>query len=609
MGYRGTLQKVSAALMTPVVILPMAAIFMAVGLQLKLGVASAAGKAILIQYLPLLFAVSVAIGFTRQDGMAAFSAVVGYTVMTSVMASIDSTIDMGVLGGIIVGAFTAFLFNRYHTIKLPEYLGLFSGKRFIPIATALTAFLLGVFFGEIWPPIQDGIVAVGQWIIGAGAKGVFVYGTLNRLLIPTGLHHIINQLVEYQMGSFTDPVTGKIVFGEQIRFYAGDPTAGKFLAGFFVLMNFSIPAIALAITHEARPENRKRVAGIMVTALLTSIITGVTEPVEFAFMFVAPLLFVVHALLTGTALFVTYILGVRHYGHALPMFFINLGLASRPWLIIPVGLVYFGVYYVAFRSLIRWFNIPTLGREGLLAEEEPKMAAFDRADKVAQALGGLANILSVESCITRLRLVLKDQTLVRDEELRHLGASGVARLGGGLVQVVLGTQSEAIRDEIRQLMAREAGEDFALVAPMTGRIVPLADVPDPVFAQRLAGDGVAIDPSDAVLVAPCKGKITHIFPGGHAMAVTTDGGLEVLLHIGLDTVGLEGKGFTTLVKEGQTVQAGQQLARFEIDEIKAAGKSLISPILIANADRLHRLEHAEGDVRAGRDIVLKLWLQ
>lgn len=606
MGMKALLQRISAALMVPLVILPIAAIYLAIGSQLGLAAVEAAGRAILLTYLPLVFAVGVTIAFTRQEGMAALAAVVGYVVFASVLAAIDKSIDMGVLGGITIGAVTSALYFRFHTIKFPEYLGLFSGKRFIPVAASLAGLVLGVVFGYVWPPVQRVIFSIGEWITVAGASGMFVYGILNRLLIPTGLHHIINNLIMYVFGSFVDPRTGQLMQGEVPRFYAGDPNSGYFLAGFYITCMFAIPAICLAIAHESRPEHRKRVTGLMVTAALTSLITGITEPAEFAFMFAAPALYALHALFTGSALWLTYVLGVRHYGFALPLYLINWGLSSRAWLILPIGLAYGIGYYALFRYAIRRFNLPVLGRETVPVEGLDSPAGT-RAARILVALGGRANLLGVDACMTRLRVTVADPSLVDEAALRAAGASGVVRLGGGLVQAVMGTESEAIRDELKPYLGGTRIVEF--VAPLSGRIVPLTEVPDQVFAQGLAGDGVAIDPTEGVLVSPCRGQVVKVFPGGHALGLVTPEGLEVILHVGLDTVELEGRGFKVIAPEGARVAPGDVLVMFDPAVIRAAGKSLLSPVVVANPDHLARIEPAAGVVRAGTDRAFLAWLK
>lgn len=598
---RSMLQRISGALMVPIVILPLAAIFMALGQISGAKIISAAGASIVITNLPLLFAIGVAIGFTKYEGMAGFAAVVGYVVFTGVIAAIDPAVNTGVLGGILIGIITSVLFDRYHTLKLPEYLGLFSGKRFIPIASALAGLALGIVMGYIWPPVGRAIDLLGRWMYAAGGIGVFSYGLINRLLIPTGLHHILQNIIMYIIGTFHGQS------GEFARFFAGDPNAGRIVSGWVIVMGFGLPAACLAMVHEAKPENRKRAAGILITAALTSIVTGITEPIEFSFMFAAPLLYAVHALLTGVALFVTYTLGIRHVGEAVPQILMHWPFATKPWLLFPVGLVFAVAYYGLFRFLIRTFNLPTLGRgdmpvEGLAAGQE----TVGRAKRIVAALGGRENIISVDACMSRLRLVVRDSTLVQDKALKKLGAAGVSRFGQGNVQVVFGSQSEAIRNEIKVLLDPCGEEEtLCLVAPISGKTVPLSQVPDDVFAQKLVGVGLAIDPMEGLLVAPADGEITTVFPGGHAIGLNTPEGLEIILHIGLDTVRLKGEGFLPLVNAGEKVAIGQPLCRFDLQVITAHNLSLVSPMVITNLppDRELEITHAR-EVTAGKDMVM-----
>lgn len=625
MGYRSVLQKVSAALMVPIVIMPIAAIYFALGTQTGIAPILAAGKAILLTYLPLIFAIGVALGFCQQDGMAALSAAIGWVVMSEVMKSINPLNDAGVLGGLLTGAATAALW-RFRTVKFPEWLGLFSGKRFVPVITSLAALLLGLALGVVWPSVAVAITSLGQWVFAAGATGVLVYGIINRLLIPTGLHHILQNLIEYVLGSYT--AAGKVLHGEVPRFFAGDPRSGFILGGYYIVMMFSVPAACLAITHEARPENRKRVGGLMATAALSSAMLGITEPAEFSFMFSAPLLYGVHAVLTGAALWVSWTLGIRHWGYALPLYITNWKLSQNAWLIIPVGLAFALVYYVVFRFLIRRFNLPTLGRRAPLGDDQTaEKPGSDRARSYITALGGAGNISVVEACMTRLRLTLKDTSAVAEDALRKLGASGVAHVGADVIQVVVGTQAEMIRDELRAELAgggpiqpesatpqqREpeevapVSEPVTFLAPMTGRLMPLTGVPDQVFAQGMVGQGFAVEPSEGRLVAPVTGRVLQIFPGGHAVVIGGPRGLEIILHVGLDTVELAGQGFRQLCHDGQEVKAGDALVEFDIERIQSSGRSLISPCVIANSETVASLWLAEaGSVKAGEDEAMRV---
>lgn len=365
-GILGPLQKVGKALMTPVAVLPAAGLLLRFGqpdlLDIK-WLADAGGA--LFDNMPLLFAIGVAIGLASEAGVAGLSGMVAYFVMTKVAVDFNKDINMGVLAGIISGALAGWAYNRFHTTRLPEFLGFFGGRRFVPIITALFAVILGIVFGFVWPPIQNVINAIGQWIIGAGALGVFVFGVMNRLLIPLGLHHIINSLVWFVFGNYTD-ATGKVVTGDLNRFFAGDPTAGAFMTGWFPIMMFGLVGVALAIYQEAKPSQRAATGSIMFGAALTAFVTGITEPLEFAFMFLAPVLYIVHALLAGTSMAVVYMLGIKDgftFSAGLIDYILNFGLATNPLLLIPIGLIYLVIYWALFRFLIRRLNIPTPGRE------------------------------------------------------------------------------------------------------------------------------------------------------------------------------------------------------------------------------------------------------
>ncbi len=375
-GFLGPLQKVGKALMTPVAVLPAAGLLLRFGQPDLLNIkwlADAGGA--LFDNLPLLFAIGVAIGLASEAGVAGLSGMVAYFVMTKVAVDFNKDINMGVLAGIIAGSLAGWAYNRFHTTKLPEFLGFFGGRRFVPIITALLALILGIVFGFVWPPIQNVINAIGQWIIGAGALGVFVFGVMNRLLIPLGLHHIINSLVWFVFGNYTD-ATGKVVTGDLNRFFAGDPNAGAFMTGWFPIMMFGLVGVALAIYQEAKPSQRAAVGSIMFGAALTAFVTGVTEPLEFAFMFVAPVLYLVHALLAGSSMALVYILGIKDgftFSAGLIDYILNFGLATNPLLLIPIGLIYLVIYWALFRFMIRRFNIMTPGRE----PDDAEMATAD----------------------------------------------------------------------------------------------------------------------------------------------------------------------------------------------------------------------------------------
>jgi PTS system N-acetylglucosamine-specific IIC component len=455
-GILGSLQKLGKALMMPIAVMPAAALLLRLGAEdvLNIPVVMAGGAAI-FDNLPLIFALGVSMGLAGGAGAAALAGGVGYYVLINVLKAINQEINMGVLGGIITGIVAAQLYNKYKDIKLPDFLGFFGGRRFVPIVTSATMLILGIILGFVWPPIQKAIYAAGEWIIGAGVLGVFVFGVLNRLLIPFGLHHVINSLVWFVFGEYTN-AAGKVVTGDLHRFFAGDPTAGIFMTGFFPVFLFGLPAACLAMLHEAKDSQKKAVSGVLLSAALTSFLTGITEPIEFSFMFLAPVLYAIHAILTGISLALTYALGIRHgfgFSAGLIDYVLNYGLATKPILLIPIGLVYGAIYYAIFRYIIRKYDLPTPGRiEGEATETKTAAKASERAERILEGLGGKANIRSLDACITRLRLTVKDEKAVNEELLKKAGATGVMRLGGGNLQVVVGTEAELIAEEIKKML-------------------------------------------------------------------------------------------------------------------------------------------------------------
>ena len=361
------LQKLGKALMLPVAVLPAAALLLRLGASdvLDIPFIMQAGAAI-FDNLALLFAVGIAVGVAFDGGgAAALAGAVGYFTLTKAVVTINSTINMGVLAGIVSGIVAGMLYNKYHNIKLPDFLGFFGGKRFVPIAASLASIVLALVFGYIWPPIQQAIHGVGEWLLGAGLLGAFTFGTLNRLLLPLGLHHVLNSMVWFVFGEFTN-AAGQVVTGDLHRFFAGDPTAGVFMTGFFPIMMFALPAAALAMYTTARSANKKAVSGILLSVALTSFLTGITEPIEFAFMFLAPVLYIAHSLLTGAALALCSMLGVLHgfgfSGGAID-YVLNYGLSTKGWMIIPIGLAFAAVYYFLFVAVIKGMNLLTPGRE------------------------------------------------------------------------------------------------------------------------------------------------------------------------------------------------------------------------------------------------------
>ncbi|MCD6008808.1 N-acetylglucosamine-specific PTS transporter subunit IIBC [Halomonas sp. IOP_31] len=451
----GGLQKLGRSLMLPIAVLPIAGLLLRLGQPDLLDIAfiADAGNAIFAN-LALIFAIGLAVGFANDsNGAAGLAGVVGYVVLDAVLNTLNEDINMGVLSGIIIGAVAGLLYNRFKDIKLPDYLAFFGGRRFIPIATGVAAVILGMLFGVVWPAVQAGIDALGQWLIEAGNLGLFVYGVLNRLLIVTGLHHVLNSLVWFVFGSFEGAT------GDLNRFFAGDPTAGSFMAGFFPVMMFGLPAAALAMYHAAARDRRAQVGGLLLSLALTAFLTGVTEPIEFTFMFLAPSLYVLHALLTGLSMVIMNLLDVKlgfTFSAGAFDYALSYGLSTNGWLMIPVGLAYFALYYTVFRWAIARFDLPTPGREPETAGIATVPAdAGERGSAFVRALGGAVNLTSVGACTTRLRLVLADDQAIDEPALKQLGARGVLHLRGGGLQVILGPIADGVADEIRAAMGAE----------------------------------------------------------------------------------------------------------------------------------------------------------
>ena len=472
-------QQLGRALMLPIAVLPVAGLLLRLGQPDLMGipVMAQAGDAI-FGNLALLFAIGVAVGFAKDNnGASGLAGAIGYLVLTAVLKVIDAKINMGVLAGITAGISAGLLYNRYKDIALPSYLAFFGGRRFVPIATGFAMLLAGVVLGYIWPPIQQGIDAVGHWVIGAGEFGLFVYGVLNRILIVTGLHHIINTFAWFQLGDFTD-AAGKLVHGDLSRFFAGDKSAGMFMSGFFPVMMFGLPAACLAMYRAARPENKAAVGGVLLSMGLTAALTGVTEPVEFAFMFLAPALYAIHAVLTGISMALMHALGVKlGFGFSAGLFdyVLSFGIAQKPLLLIPVGLAYFAVYYVLFTFFIKKFNLMTMGREEVAAGSSAAASlgskGSDRARGFIGALGGAANLKNVDACTTRLRLQVASNDAIDEAALKALGSRGMIKPAAGSVQVVLGPEAELIADEIRAALANPqaaAADGGALKAALGG---------------------------------------------------------------------------------------------------------------------------------------------
>ncbi|MCR6516442.1 MAG: N-acetylglucosamine-specific PTS transporter subunit IIBC [Clostridium sp.] len=464
----GALQKLGKSLMTPIACLPAAALLLRLGAPdvLNWPWMNAAGAAI-FDNLPILFALGIAVGLAKENnGVAGLAAVVGYFTLTKVSVTFDKTINMGVLGGIIVGIIAGLLYNKFRDIQLPQFLGFFGGKRFVPIATSVCCLALGVLAGYVWPSIQGGIDGFGNQMASAGVIGAFIFGVLNRLLIPFGLHHVLNTIFWFQFGTFTKP-DGTVVTGDINRFFAGDPTAGLYTTGFYFIMMFALPAACIAMILAAKKEKRKAVTGMLLSIAFTAFLTGITEPIEFTFMFIAPVLYVFHAIMTGLALAIAQVLGLKMafgFSAGLLDYALSFNIATKPLVIALVGLIFAAIYFVVFYFAIKKFNIQTPGREEdgeiledegqIYGENEPKKASSidEKAAGILEALGGASNIVNLDACVTRLRLTVNDMSKIDEKALKRLGASGVMKLDAKNLQVVVGTLADPIASHMQKMI-------------------------------------------------------------------------------------------------------------------------------------------------------------
>ncbi|WP_199617769.1 glucose PTS transporter subunit IIA [Paenibacillus alkalitolerans] len=619
MNWMGLLQQFGRSLMMPMIALPAAAILIRLGSfdWEALGWAQTgqmltfAGMTVFI-YLPYIFAVGVALGLTESAGIAGMSALVGYFVYDRVTQFfIPQGFQLGVTSGIVIGLMAALLYHRVKAVRFPEYIQFFGGPRSVLLFMSFASVLFSFIIVQAGPYVQAGLGELSSIVLGMGGFGAFLYGMFHRLLVPSGLHYILNNMVWFQTGSY-ERLDGTIVTGDLPRFFAGDPTAGVFMAGLYPTMMFALPAIAFAIIHEAREDLKPKVRATFLTAALSSFLTGVTEPIEFAFLFVAPYLFIVHAVLSGISMWITYELDI-HHGFAFSAgaidYVINGHLATNGWMLLPLGVIYGTVYYVLFRWAIRKFRIPTPGREEGSALDDWAGDIPYRAPLILEALGGKENIVQIEACITRLRLTLVNDRALDSAALRHLGAAGVITLGGGNVQVVFGTFSELIREEIMKVIRKDPrGVSFS--SPVAGRMIPLEDVPDPVFAGKIVGNGVAFIPERGELAAPVGGKVMHVYPAMHALGIVTEDGLEVLLHIGIDSSQMPGNAFHAHVKENDIVKQGQLLVTFDIGKVRKHAKSLATPMIVTNPNRVKSWSFAPwGAVRKGQASVMSVTLK
>ncbi len=591
----GYLQRLGRAVMLPMTVLPAAAIFLmlarlpwdSLGWTQVPEMLHAAGMTI-FQYVPYVFAIGIALGMSNQSAMAGMGALVAMFIFHVVTHTYDPEgVQPSMFAGAVIGIASAWAHERFKSFRLPEYLQFLGGSRFVPLFMSVLSLAFAWLMIGLGEGMKSWAVSAGTLVHSAGGFGVFLYGFLHRILVAFGLHHILNHLFWFQVGEYQG-ADGAVYFGDLPRFFAGDESAGIFMAGLYPTMMFALPAVAFAIIHEAREDLKPKTSKQFRAAALGSFLTGITEPVEFAFLFVAPYLFLVHALLSGGVMWLVYELDIHHgfaFSAGVLEYLVNLPLAQRGWLLLPIGALTGLLYYVLFRWSIRRFQLATPGREDASRLDDWAGDIPYRAPLILQALGGKENMVRLEACITRLRLTLEDESKVDVQSLRHLGAAGVIRLGGGHVQVVFGTFSELIREEIHKLMQTDV-QRIQFHSPVQGRMIPLEEVDDPIFAERLVGRGVAFIPDKGELVAPVQGKIIHIHPSLHAIGLVTKDGLEVLLHVGINTSQLEGKGFTALVQMGDEVSPGQPLLKFHIPTLKQYAKSLETPMVITNSDKV-----------------------
>ncbi|KMI22370.1 PTS N-acetyl glucosamine transporter subunit IIABC [Klebsiella pneumoniae] len=642
MNILGFFQRLGRALQLPIAVLPVAALLLRFGQPDLLNVPfiAQAGGAI-FDNLALIFAIGVASSWSKDNaGSAALAGAVGYFVMTKAMVTINPEINMGVLAGIITGLVAGAVYNRWAGIKLPDFLSFFGGKRFVPIATGFFCLILAAIFGYVWPPVQHAIHSGGEWIVSAGALGSGIFGFINRLLIPTGLHQVLNTIAWFQIGEFTN-AAGAVFHGDINRFYAGDGTAGMFMSGFFPIMMFGLPGAALAMYLAAPKARRPMVGGMLLSVAITAFLTGVTEPLEFLFMFLAPLLYLLHAMLTGISLFIATALGI-HAGFSFSagaidyVLMYSLPAASKNvWMLLVMGVVFFFVYFLLFSAVIRMFNLKTPGREDKAADVVTEEANSNTEEGLTQlatsyiaAVGGTDNLKAIDACITRLRLTVGDSAKVNDAACKRLGASGVVKLNKQTIQVIVGAKAESIGDEMKKVVTRgpvaaaaaapagnvataapaakpqavaNAKTVESLVSPITGDVVALEQVPDEAFASKAVGDGIAVKPTSNIVVAPAAGTVVKIFNTNHAFCLETNNGAEIVVHMGIDTVALEGKGFKRLVEEGTDVKAGEPILEMDLDFLNANARSMISPVVCSNSDDYSALVIlASGKVVAGQ---------
>ncbi|MDY2588820.1 MAG: glucose PTS transporter subunit IIA [Agathobacter sp.] len=680
----GVLQRVGRSFMLPIAILPIAGLLLGIGssftnsttleayhltniikingiLYSILVIMKETGS-VVFDNLALLFAMGVAIGMAKKEkSVAALSGALGYLIMNKAISALIeikggvssmapnstthvlgiTTLQMGVFGGIIVGLGVAALHNRFYKIELPQVISFFGGTRFVPIITALVYLFVGIGMFIIWPVIQNGISWLGNLVLESGYAGTFLYGLIERALIPFGLHHVFYMpFWQTELGG-TVMIDGNMISGAQNIFFAELASKGtehfsvsatRFMTGKFPVMIFGLPAAAFAMYKVASPEKKKQVGGLLLSAALTSMITGITEPLEFTFLFVAPLMYAVHCVFTGISYMLMHLLnvtvGMTFSGGVidLTLFGILQGNNKTNWLwIILVGGIYAVIYFFVFYYMIKKFDYKTPGRE----ENEQETKLYTRKDLDARknnskteiselilnGLGGKENISDIDCCATRLRVTVIDSELVSDELLKQSGASGVVRKGNG-VQVIYGPKVSVIKSNLEDFMEsdyvdrsyevnEEQMEQFSQLASyMNGTVILLEQVEDEVFSQKIIGDGIAIEPDVGELYSPCDGKVEMVFDTKHAVNLVSDDGCEILLHIGIDTVKLGGKYFEAHVSDGQEIRKGDLLISFKLDSIRSEGYKTTTPLIICNTNDYSLIESVgSGKINVGESLL------
>ncbi|MCU7356663.1 N-acetylglucosamine-specific PTS transporter subunit IIBC [Enterococcus dispar] len=641
------LQRIGRSLMLPVATLPVAALFMGIGYWIDpsgwggnniLAAFLIKAGGTILDNLGILFAVGLAYGMSKdKDGAAALAGLVAFltpmTLVNSQAVALFTKVDIekvnvafgainnkNVFIGILAGLVAAAMYNRFSGVKLPMALSFFSGKRAVPIVTAGLMAIISALLIFIWPPVYNALVAFGEMISSMGPVGAGLYGFFNRLLIPTGLHHALNNVFWFNLAGIDD--IGK--------FWASEGTkgiTGMYQAGFFPVMMFGLPAGALVIYQCAKPEKKKVTASLMVAAAFASFFTGVTEPLEFSFMFVAWPLYVVHAALTGISMFIAatfhWTAGFNFSAGFIDFFLsLRVPIANKPYMLIVLGLIMAVVYYVTFMFVIKKFNLMTPGREEdeeeatedidqFVAAGDDKFAAI--ANQIYNALGGAANVTSIDNCTTRLRLQVKDTGTVDQGKIKRTGMPGVKVIDDKNIQVIVGTEVQFVADEMTRLhqggvsnttakkevpVAKAMTKKQDVFAISNGIVKDITTVSDDVFSQKMMGEGFAVTPSDDAVFTPVSGTITSVFPTKHAIGIKADNGLEILVHMGIDTVSLKGEPFTVFVTEGQKVGRGQMLAKMDLAKVKASGKDSDIMVVCTNSNELAQLDIALQKVNA-----------